>query len=59
MVSAAVNDSVVGDAPYNYHDILTRNGEDHVWHTVTNGDHGGNSIRPHFYNFVKAIFKAE
>lgn len=59
MVSAAVNDSVVGDAPYNYHDILTENGEDHVWHTIANGGHDGNSIRPHFYNFVKAVFKAE
>lgn len=57
MVSAAVNDGVVGNAPQNYHTILTENGVDHVWHTVADGDHGGMTIRPHIYNFVRSIFK--
>ncbi len=59
MVSAAVNDSVVGNAPESYHNIMTKNGVNHIWHTVPDGNHGGNTIRPHFYNFAKAIFKAE
>ncbi|MGN0181833.1 MAG: family 43 glycosylhydrolase [Candidatus Ornithomonoglobus sp.] len=57
MISAAVNDSVVGNSPENYHNILIRNGEEHVWHTITDADHDGRSIRPHFYNFAKSIFK--
>ncbi len=57
MVSAAVSDGVVGNAPQNYHSILTENGVDHVWHTVSDGDHGGKTIRPHIYNFVRSIFK--
>ncbi len=59
MVSAAVKDSVVGDAPQSYHSILTRNGVDHVWHTITNADHDSRSVRPHVYNFVRSIFKEE
>lgn len=59
MVSAAVNDGVVGNAPYNYDSILTRNKVDHVWHTVSDGDHGGRSIRPHIYNFARSIFKKD
>ena len=59
MVSAAVNDGVVGNAPQNYHAILTRNGVNHVWHTVSDGGHDGVSIRPHVYNFVRSIFKKE
>ncbi len=30
----------------------------HIWHYVTDGDHGGKTIRPHMYNFVRNIFKA-
>ena len=59
MVSAAVNDGVVGNAPQNYHSIMTRNDVDHVWHTVSDGDHGGKTIRPHIYNFVRSIFKKD
>lgn len=58
MISAALNDGVVGNSPETYHNILIENGVEHIWHVVTKGDHGGNSIRPHIYNFAKAIFKA-
>lgn len=57
MISAAASDSVVGGSPENYHNILTRNGETHLWHTVSDADHDGRSIRPHFYNFTRALFK--
>jgi enterochelin esterase-like enzyme len=45
-------------APAGYHTTLTNNGVTYVWHYVTGGDHGGKTIRPHIYNFVRAIFKA-
>ena len=59
MISAAVNDSVVGDSPANYSNIMDKNGETHLWHSVSSGYHDGSTIRPHLYNYVQAIFKAE
>ena len=35
-----------------------QNGTMHIWHTVTGGDHGGKTIRPHMYNYIRAIFHA-
>ncbi len=31
-----------------------QNGTMHIWHTVT----GGKTIRPHMYNYIRAIFHA-
>lgn len=58
MVSAGSNDTLIYSTPEGYHNILTANGTTHIWHYVTGGDHGGKTIRPHMYNFVRAIFKA-
>lgn len=58
-ISAGNNDGVVGGVPENYHSILENNGVDHVWHYVSDGAHGGNTIRPHMYNFVRFAFNAE
>jgi len=58
MISAGSNDTVVYTTPSGYHDILTSNKVNHIWHYVNNGDHGGGTIRPHIYNFVRALFKA-
>ncbi len=58
MVSAGSDDSIVWSTPAGYHDTMTNNDVIHIWHYVTDGDHGGKTIRPHMYNFVRAIFKA-
>lgn len=58
MVTAGTNDQVVFTTPSGYHNTMTKNGVNHIWHSVTDGDHGGKSIRPHIYNFVRFIFKA-
>lgn len=58
LITAAQNDSVVGNYPESYHSILTKNSELHLWQIIAAGDHGGNSVRPHIYNFAKSIFKA-
>ncbi|MGN1481266.1 alpha/beta hydrolase-fold protein [Porcipelethomonas sp.] len=58
MVSAGSNDQVVWSTPSGYHDAMNNNSVTHVWHYVTDGDHGGYTIRPHIYNFVRAVFKA-
>ena len=56
LLSAAVNDSVVGSQPESYHNIYNTNGVDHIWNQIPGGGHDGNSIRPHFYNLVRNIF---
>lgn len=59
MLSAGSDDQVVWSTPAGYHDIFNSNKVTHIWHYVNGGDHGGKSIRPHMYNFVRAVFKAE
>lgn len=58
MISGAAMDGVVGDHPQRYHNILTKNGCDHVWQEVPQGGHDGVTVRAHFYNFAKAAFRA-
>ncbi|HAS78821.1 MAG TPA: glycoside hydrolase family 43, partial [Ruminococcus sp.] len=58
MVSAGSDDQVVFSTPSGYNDNLNSNNVNHIWHYVTGGDHGGKTIRPHMYNFVRSIFKA-
>lgn len=57
-VSGGSSDTIVYSTPEGYHNTFTNNGVTHIWHYVTGGDHGGKTIRPHMYNFVRAIFKA-
>ncbi len=57
LLSGAVNDYVVGTQPEQYHNMFNRNGVDHIWNSLPDGGHDGTSIRPHFYNLVRSIFK--
>ena len=57
MISAGTNDTVVYNNPEIYHNIFTKNGVDHIYHTVTGGEHWGSTIRPHLYNFLRFCFK--
>ena len=57
LLSAAVNDGVVGGVPSTYHDMLTKNGTEHLWHTMSDTGHDASSVTPHLYNFVRMIFK--
>lgn len=58
LISAGSNDTLIWSTPSGYHDTLNNNNVKHIWHYVTGGDHGGKTIRPHVYNFVRSIFKA-
>lgn len=58
MVSAGSNDQIVWSTPSGYNDVMNKNNVTHIWHYVTDGDHGGKTIRPHMYNFIRAIFHA-
>lgn len=57
-VSAGSNDTLIYSTPAGYHDTMNKNNVNHIWHYVTGGDHGGKTIRPHMYNYVRSIFKA-
>jgi len=58
LISAAQFDGVVNNYPQTYHEALEANGVDHIWQVIPDGDHGGNTVRPHMYNFLRYIFKA-
>ncbi len=57
-MSAGSNDTLIYSAPEGYHNTMTQVGTDHIWHYVQRGDHGGKTIRPHMYYFVREVFKA-
>ena len=58
MISAAVNDGVVGTNPEYYHNLYTRNGVPHLWNQLPYGGHDASSVTPHLYNFMRCIFQS-
>ncbi len=56
MISAAVNDGVVGTNPEYYHNLYTQNGVPHLWNQLPYGGHDASSVTPHLYNFMRCIF---
>lgn len=59
MVCSGSKDSVVGVFPKSYHNILEKNGVNHIWYEVNGADHDARTIRSGLYNFFTSIFKAE
>ena len=59
LISAAQNDGVVKDYPSTYHNALSQNGVEHLWQIIPQGDHGGATVTPHMYNFLRYVFKAK
>ncbi|MDE6424893.1 MAG: endo-1,4-beta-xylanase [Ruminococcus sp.] len=57
MITGGGNDGTVGNQPSLYHNILNNNGINHIWHSVTSGEHDASSVQPHFYNYLRFIFK--
>lgn len=57
MITGGTNDSVVGTFPQSYHDILTKNGQDHIWQEIQGGGHDNSCVVPMMYNFIRNIFK--
>ena len=57
-ITGGDSDNVVGTFPNEYHELFTKNGCDHAFQLVPGGGHGGVSVRSHFYNFFRYIFKA-
>lgn len=59
LITGGTNDSVVGTFPQKYHNILTTNGQDHIWQEIQGGGHDASCVVPMMYNFMRNIFKAE
>ena len=59
LISAAKNDGVVGNVPQTYHNVLTKNGTEHLWHSISTTGHDHSSVTPHLYNFLRMIFQEE
>ena len=52
MICCGSRDSVVGQFPSGYHQILERNGVEHLWYEVPEADHDSQAIRSGLYNFM-------
>lgn len=50
-------DSVVGTFPKTYHEVMEKNGVEHMWWEVAGSDHGDPAITNGLVNFCKTIFK--
>lgn len=50
-------DSVVGTFPLSYHQIMEKNGTDHIWWLVPGSDHGDPAISSGIYNLALRLFK--
>ncbi|MBQ8965198.1 alpha/beta hydrolase-fold protein [Ruminococcus sp.] len=46
LISASKADGVVVDNPQKYHDMLTNNGTEHLWHLMENTGHDASSVTP-------------
>ena len=57
MISASKADGVVGSNPKTYHNVMTKNQTEHIWHELSDTGHDHTSVKPHLYNFLRLIFK--
>ncbi len=56
MICCGTQDKTVGNFPKSYHEILEKNGVDHIWYEVPGADHDSNAIKSGLYNFMRNIF---
>eukprot|EP00833_Pecoramyces_ruminatium_P007232 jgi/Orpsp1_1/1181264/evm.model.c7180000076506.1 len=56
LIDCGTKDTVVGDFPKSYHEILTRNNQKHIWFEVPEADHDWNAISAGLYNFLQTTF---
>lgn len=55
IICCGTNDSVVGDYPKSYHELMTVNGVNHIWYEISGADHDNNAIKSGIYNLFKQI----
>ncbi len=52
LLCCGTKDSVVGTFPLSYHNIMERNGVDHIWYEITGADHDNSAIKSGLYNLL-------
>ena len=57
LVSGSKADGVVGSSPKDYHNTMTENKVEHIWHELSDTGHDHSSVKPHLYNFLRLIFR--
>jgi enterochelin esterase-like enzyme len=57
LLCCGTQDSVVGQFPKSYHNIMVKNETVHVWYEVLGADHDAQAIRSGLSNFASSIFK--
>lgn len=58
LIVCGTNDTVVGQFPKSYHQILTKNNQKHIWLEVPGADHDWEAISAGLYNFLLIAFGA-
>lgn len=53
LLLCGTNDSIVGDFPKSYHDLMDKNGVKHTWYEVPEADHDNRTILSGVYNFLE------
>eukprot|EP00833_Pecoramyces_ruminatium_P012959 jgi/Orpsp1_1/1186991/evm.model.d7180000054674.1 len=56
LICTGTSDSIVLDFPYQYHNILTANQQDHLYIEVEGADHNEDAVTVGIYNFVSTLF---
>ena len=55
IICCGSSDSVVGTYPKQYHELLEKNGSDHIWYEITGADHDNTAIKSGLFNLFKQI----
>lgn len=55
MVMCGTADSVVGQFPKSYHELLAKNGVSHIWYEVPGANHDNNAVHSGLYNFLVQV----
>lgn len=53
------HDSVVGDFPRSYHEILTNHNINHIWYVVSESDHDNNAVMSGVYNLLLSVSESK
>ena len=59
LIGAGDKDGTVGSFPQSYHDLMVKNGVEHIFYIIPGSDHGDPAIASVTYNFCKYVFKAK
>lgn len=55
MVMCGTADSVVGQFPKSYHELLAKNGVSNIWYEVPGANHDNNAVHSGLYNFLVQV----